>query len=97
MKMYKVIVESINFLINMDEEARKYGFFTTRWVEAWDADEAETKVMDMLRVELKSMVQNEQADSPMMFVEEIEELETFSESNPTRTGFVWYPDNREGH
>ena len=97
MNKYKVTVEGINFLIGVDDEIRKYGFFTTRFVEAWDADEAEAKVMDMLRVELKELVQNEKSDSPMMFVEEIEELKTFGKFLVPGTGFTWYPDDREGH
>jgi hypothetical protein len=97
MKKYKVMVEGVTFLIGMDSEIRKYGFFTTRFVEAWDKDEAEARVMEMLRVELKTLVQNEKADSPMMFVEEIEELETFGEYNVPGAGFAWYPDEREGH
>lgn len=72
MKKYKVMVEGLNFLIRVDTETTKHGFFTTRFVEAWDEDEAESKVVEMLRVELKTLVQNVKSDSPMMFVEEIE-------------------------
>ena len=91
------MVEGVNFLIGMDSEIRKYGFFTCRFVEAWDKDEAEAKVIEMLRVELKTLVQNEKSDSPMMFLEEIEELETFGEFKVPGAGFTWYPDEREGH
>lgn len=91
------MVEGINFLIGVDNEIRKYGFFTTRFVEAWDKDEAEASVIDMLRVELKALVQNEKSDSPMMFVEEIQELETFGEFPVPGVGFAWYLDKREGH
>jgi hypothetical protein len=97
MKKYKVLVEGVNFLIEMDSEIRKYGFFTTRFVEAWDQDEAEARVIEMLRVELKTLVQNAKSDSPMIFVEEMEELETFGEFRVPGTGFAWYPDEREGH
>lgn len=97
MKKYKVTVEGVNFLIRVDTEIGKYGFFTTRFVEAWDKDEAEASVIDMLRVELKALVQNEKSDSPMMFVDDIEELETFGEFLRPGTGFAWYPDEREGH
>ena len=97
MKKYRVMVEGINFLIRVDTETMKHGFFTTRFVEARDEDEAESKVVEMLRVELKTLVQNEQSDSPMMFVEEIEELESFGEFKVPGAGFSWYPDRREGH
>ena len=97
MKKYKVTVEGVNFLIRVDSETTKHGFFTARFVEAWDEDEAENKVVEMLRVELKRLVQNEKSDSPMMFVEEVEELESFDEFKVPGTGFAWYPDEREGH
>jgi hypothetical protein len=97
MKKYKVMVEGVNFLIGVNGEIRKHGFFTTRFVEAFDKDEAEARVMDMLRVELKTLVQNEKSDSPMMFVEEIEELERFGEFKVPGAGFAWYPDEGEGH
>ena len=101
MKKYKVMVEGVNFLIRVENgvgiEIRKYGFFTTPFVEAWDTDEAEARVIEMLRVELKTRVQNKKSDSPMMFVEEIEELETFGEFEVPGAGFAWYPDEREGH
>ncbi len=97
MKKYKVTIEGVNFLVGIDTEIRKYGFFTTRFVEAWDKDEAEAQVIDMLRVELKALVQNEKSDSPMMFVEEIVELKTFGDFPVPGAGFTWYPDEREGH
>ena len=97
MKKYRVMVEGVNFLIEMDSEVRKFGFFTTRFVEARDKEEAEARALDMLRVELKRLVRNEKSDSPMMFVEEIEELETFGEFIVPGTGCAWYPDEREGH
>ena len=97
MKKYKVLVEGVNCLIAVDNEMGKYGFFTTRFVEAGNKDDAEARVIDMLRVELKTVVQNEKSDPPMIFAEEIEELETFPEFNVPRTGFAWYPDEREGH
>lgn len=97
MKKYKVTVHGVNFLIEVDGETNKFGFFTTRFVEAWDKDEAENKVIDMLRVELKRLVQNDKLDSPMMFVEEIQELKTFGDFKLPGTGFTWYPDEGEGH
>ena len=97
MKKYKVLVEGVNFLIAVDREIRKYGFFTTRFVEAWNKNEAEARVIDMLRAELKTVVQNEKSDSPIIFVEEIQELETFGKFQVPGAGFAWYPDEREGH
>ena len=88
-------MEGANFLITFDEEPAKLGFFTTRYVEATDAREAETKAMDMLRVELADFVQNDVADSPVMFLEDIAEIDSLLDC-PTDTGFSWFPDDK-GH
>ena len=97
MKKYKVRVQGTNFLIRVDTEPTKLGFFTTRFVEAQDEQEAENRRIDSLRVELKELVENDKSDSPMMFVEEIEELESFGEFRVPGTGFTWYPDEGKGH
>lgn len=97
MKKYKVIIEGANFLVRVGTETRKLGFFTTRFVEAQDEQEAENKTIDMLRVELETLVQNDKSDSPMMFVEEIDELKSFGEFEVPGAGFTWYRDEGKGH
>lgn len=99
MKKYKVMIEGHNFLVEIEGAPRKYGFFTTRVVEARDEEEAEQKAIEVLRndTDLVARTQNEESDSPMMFVEEVEELKVFARLRPPRTGFVWFPDEGEGH
>lgn len=41
MKKYRVMVEGLNFPIRVDTETTRHGFFTTRFVEVGDEDEAE--------------------------------------------------------
>lgn len=96
-KKFRVLVEGVNFLIEMDNELGKYGFYTTRFVTAADESEAEKLAVEMLRIELRKSVMNDKSDSPVMFVEEIEELKSFDGLNSPGTGFVWYPDERQGH
>ena len=81
----------------MDDELGKYGFYTTRFVRAKNETEAENLAVEMLRIELRTSARNEQSDSPVMFVEELEELESFDGLNPPGTGVVWYPDEGQGH
>ena len=90
------MVEGANFLITFDDEPTKLGFFTTRYVEARDAREAETKAMEMLRVELADFVQNDVADSPVMFLEDIAEVDSFLDCPTPDPGFSWFPDDK-GH
>lgn len=96
MKKYKVLVEGANFLITFDDETSKHGFFTTRFVEARTEEEAESETIEMLRVELEEVVKNDQADSPVMFIDEIVELDSFGDFPVPGTGFVWFPDEK-GH
>lgn len=89
-------MEGANFLITFDDEPAKLGFFATRYVEARDAREAETKAMEMLRVELADFVQNDLADSPVMFLEDIAEVDSLIDCPTSNTGFSWFPDDK-GH
>lgn len=96
LKKYRVMVEGANFLITFDNEATKHGFFTTRVVEADGPEAAETIVMDMLRLELADFVENHIADSPVMFLEDIEEIDSFLDCPVPGEGFAWFPDEK-GH
>jgi hypothetical protein len=49
MKKYKVFVHGQNFLLNLDGKAEKVGFYTTRFVEANDDNEAEENAISTLR------------------------------------------------
>lgn len=96
MKKYRILVEGANFLITVDDETSKHGFFTTRFVEARTEEEAEHETIEMLRVELADVVQNDQADSPVMFIDEIVELDSFGDFLVPGGGFTWFPDEK-GH
>src|SRR6266542_154074 len=75
MKKYSVLVRGENFLIKVEGEDQKLGFYTTAFVEAKDEDEASKKAVDLLRddQEFKRSVSNDQSDPPLMFVDEIAE------------------------
>ena len=96
MKKYKVLIEGANFLIEFDEETTKYGFFTTRFVEAENEEAAENQAIEMVRLKLVRLVKNNRDDSPVMFVEEIVELEPFEELPVPQPGFAWFADEK-GH
>ena len=96
LRKYKVLVEGANFLVSFDSETAKYGFFTTRFVEAEDSEEAENQAVELLRQELATVVENDHSDSPVMFVDEIEEIDSFEGVNMPGSGVVWFPDEK-GH
>jgi hypothetical protein len=91
MKKYKVLIRGENFLMRLDSIKQKLGFYTTRFVEASDEEEAEYAVMDLLRVELASGVLNQETDTPMMYAEEIEELRSFDGHPFPGTGLAFFP------
>jgi hypothetical protein len=94
MKKYKVLVRGENFLINLEGEDQKLGFYTTAFVEGQDEEQAEQRAMALLRndKEFRWSVLNEQSDAPMMFVDEIDELQSFEGLNLPRTGFSFFPE-----
>ena len=83
-----------NFLVRVENEVRKHGFYATRFVEARDEGEAESKIIEMLRNDavLVALTRNERSDPPMMYVEEIEELKSFGKFNVPGSGFTWYQE-----
>ena len=97
MKKFRVLVRGENFLINVDDVEKKRGFYTVRFIEAQDEEAAEYAVMDMLRDDpkLTKGVLNDKSDSPMMYAEEVEEIDSFEGFPLQATGFVFYPDKKE--
>lgn len=96
MKKFRVFVRGENFLINLDDVEQKLGFYTTRYVEALNEEAAEYVVMDMLRGDpkLAKGVLNDKSDPPMMYAEEVEEIDSF-EGLPLRvSGFAFYPTRK---
>lgn len=97
MKKFRVFVRGENFLINIDDVQQKLGFYTTRYVEALNEEAAEYAVMDMLRGDpkLAKGVLNDKSDPPMMYAEEVEEIDSFEGVPLAVSGFAFYPDEKE--
>ena len=95
MKKYKILIRGENFLINLDGKGQKFGFYTTAFVEGQDEEQAEQRAIGLLRddKEFRQSVLNEKSDAPMMFVDEIAELESFEGLNLPRTGFSFFPED----
>jgi hypothetical protein len=97
MKKYRVFVRGENFLMDFDNKEQKIGFYTTVFIEAHTEEAAELEAMDLLRHDpmLVSNVLNAKADPPMMFADEIEELESFEGLHLPRLGFSFFTDEEE--
>jgi hypothetical protein len=89
-----VLLNGENFLLNFDGRPQKMGFYVTRFVDAADADDAENAAVALLREDalLKGLVLNGRDDPPMLYAEEVEELEADAHAEQVDMGFSWYID-----
>lgn len=96
MKQYKVFIHGTKFLVKFGGQAKKVGFYTTRFVRAADAEAAEDNAVQMLREHepLRESVLNDRSDPPMLHVEKMFEAElTGEEPEPCQIGLVWYAED----
>lgn len=94
MPKYRVLVDARNYLVEMGGIEGKYGFFTSRFVEANDPVAAESAAVQMLRddAELRGLVRNSPDDPPMIHVEKITELDS-PDGIKNQPGRAWYKMN----
>lgn len=98
MKRFKVKLHGENFLLNLDGELKKYGFFATKFVKAENPQEAEKIAIILIRQNpnLRDIVLNENAGRPTINLEEIKEVNSikffFKKST---TDFTFYPEDEE--
>jgi hypothetical protein len=89
-----VLINGENFLLNYDGQLQKLGFYVSRVVDAQNPDDAELAAVDLVREDsrLKGNILNERDDPPMLYAEEIEEIEESHAEKNVNTGFSWYTD-----
>jgi hypothetical protein len=94
-RKFEVMVKGQNFLILVDGKLEKRGFYTKRFVEAKDREEAEYKVMDIMRSTkgLQEITKNEKNEPPLMYAEEITEIKSFNGIETLEPGLVWYRED----
>ncbi len=92
MKKFKALIEGKNCYIKMDDGAQYCGFFTTRFVEADDALAAENMVIKLVKDELRGIVLNKKNNPPVMYVDELFEVESFGEKSTSGAGFTWFKE-----
>jgi hypothetical protein len=92
MSKYKVFIHGRNFLLNLEGDSQKHGFYTTRFVEAKSEEEAEEKAISILRDDpkLRGSASNDWSDPPIMFVEEMTELDPSEDINVPVMGYSFY-------
>ena len=73
------------------------GFYTTRFVEAESPKEAENLSVELIKNDskLKDTVLNDRSDPPKIYLESIDELESFGGNSVPGDGYIFYPDKDE--
>ena len=101
-RYFQVRVHGRNFhLAWVDEDGRsrvkKMGFITTVHVRARNLNEAELRAVNVLRRDkaLLTSVRNPKSNPPQMFVENIQELQSFKGLRVPRVGFTFYDERKK--
>jgi len=81
-----------NFTLVEEGELKKFGFATTRWVEADDAKTAESNALEALKADevLRDIPEDQKDPSAKVYFEEVEELLEKPQQAPGK-GFTWFP------
>ena len=96
MKRFEVKLHGKNFLLNLDGELKKFGFYATKFVKAENPQEAEKIAIILIRQNpnLRDSVFNEKADRPTINLEEIKEVNFLKFfARKSKTDFTFYPED----
>jgi hypothetical protein len=95
MKKFIVMLEGRNFIFNYEGEPTRFGFSTTRHVEAADAEEAERRaIQDVLEDDqLNASLLNDPSNPPRVTMTRIIEVESFDPDRSPQLGYIFYEDH----
>src|SRR5439155_21661004 len=95
MPKYRILLNGRNFWMNLENTFGRFGFYTWRYVESPTPEEAERLAVDVVRGEetLRSAVLNASSETTTIYVEEIDELESFDGITPAGAGRTWYRED----
>ena len=83
-----------NFLIQTDSKLEKVGFYQTIFVESDNPEFAENKAVEIIRnSDLQEEVKNDIEDPPMIYLDEIEEIESFEGIDDLVQGRIFYTED----
>lgn len=94
MKKYQVMLKGCNFRINLEGIVQKLGFYTTRWVEANNPEEAELQAVTLVKNDgdLRAAVKNKAEDPPTIYIAEIIEVADFDDVQVPGAGYSFYAE-----
>lgn len=94
MPHYRVYLNGVNFWLQVDGKRQRMGFYTTRFVEAANLDDAELAAVDELRAEGKLKPLNDRGDPARVLVDRIDEV-SIADVPAVRPGLAFFPDDSE--
>jgi hypothetical protein len=75
MRQYRVFLRGENFVLEVSGQQGRFGFYTTRFVEAAGPEAAELLAVDLIRRDRTlAAVKNTRDNPPMIYAKEIEEI-----------------------
>jgi hypothetical protein len=94
-KKFRVLLEGGNLLMDIHGRER-LGYFTTRYVEGRDSEEAAEHALDLVRNELNSTgsLLNGADDPPVVKVSEIAQVTSFKGVLVPGRGFTFFPEDQ---
>ena len=95
MKKYIVRLEGRNYLLADKGGARRFGFATTRNVEATSPEAAEKTAVEKIRAdeELNASVLNDASDPPHVTATHHVEVDSFDPDRIPEFGYIFYEDH----
>lgn len=99
MKRFKVLVCGENFLVWSEGAVKRMGFYTTRFVEAADEEEAESVALETLRQEpvMGDATLNDAFDPPLLFAERVDEIPPAKRVRKRWSGLTFFEEPRVLH
>ena len=90
------MLEGKNILLNHEGNLVKHGFFTTRYVEAENTKKAELAAIALVKNDssFSKAIQNDSSSEPIIYLEELNEIESFKDINTPGTGYSFYRDTK---
>lgn len=90
MALFRCLIRGENFPGQLIDETTPVGFYTTRFVEAESAEEAELAAVNLLRSDSSlAMPEELRTKEAKVYVEEIEEVPPDTERKPNK-GFTFF-------
>ena len=92
MKLFRCLIEGINFPFESEGRTELFGFYTTRFVRAETAHDAELLALELLRADPKLDVPpSKRTQDTKIYFEEIEEIDSIPEGvSESGTGYVLF-------